>query len=177
MEKKLNINDCSKDEQLEYYSVAYFRRELIKHDGRKVKFIRFGVPPEPDCICEIDKESIGIEVTIVYGDEWNARKIYDCQREYEKTNKSEIEHIISNPLNYLIIGDLNNSLIKKSKKTYSFLNNFLIIRNGHPCYFKSNFIKHKDEIELPTEHPFKEIWLICDRNGSSGLIKLFPEKN
>lgn len=76
------------------------------------------------------------------------------------------------PLNERVISELNFILEGKAQKRYG-SRTWLLIRNAYPIWYKEDFELYKSNILLPDKHSFEEIWLLCDRDGSSGILQLY----
>lgn len=51
---------------------------------------------------------------------------------------------------------------------------WLVIRNAYPLWEKPDFEMYPEALTIPQEHPFEQIWLLCDQVGRSGMLRLFP---
>jgi hypothetical protein len=70
--------------------------------------------------------------------------------------------------------DLARILCQNSEKTYP-LPSWLVIRNAHPLWTRKEFETHVVDWSPPTHVPFEQIWLVCETNGSSGLLQLYTK--
>ncbi|MBI4681122.1 MAG: hypothetical protein HY753_07995 [Nitrospirae bacterium] len=161
----IDIDKLDEKGRLEAYAIKYFIAEFNRCHVRQLKFSEFAKPPNPDAYCFLEENKIGLEVTHLYG--IGARVILGRERPEE-------ENLVHTLTNEDITEELNFRLKEKAQKKYSNINTWLLIRNVLPGWGKKDFESWKSHIELPTIHSFKEIWLLCDRNGSSGILQLYP---
>lgn len=158
--------------QLEIYAVKYFLEALDNAHNRKLIFLNLADPPDPDVYCLLGDDKIGIEVAHLFGGERDARRLLGRGRPDENTKEQRIAHALV-PLNGRVISNLNSILEEKAQKRYG-SKTWLIIRNAHPLWNREDFDRYKSDILIPQNHSFEEIWLLCDRDGSSGILRLFP---
>lgn len=160
-------------ENLEYHAVTNFIKEYNRSHKRKIVFRQLYNPPMPDALCELNGKEIGIEVVHSYGSGIEAavrlgnRKTSDFPEKYHR-----IRRVI--PLNERAISSLNKKLLDKSKKSYSFSPVWLLVRNAFVLWSISDYKHYKNDIFMPGSHPFKQIWLLCDKNSLKphGIIRL-----
>ena len=160
-------------ESLEYHAVINFVSEYNQTHKRQFTFLHLCNPPMPDALCDLNGREIGIEVVHSYGTKIEAairlgnRKTADFSKE---------EHLARRiiPINKRSLNSLIRLLSKKAGKHYSFSPVWLIIRNAFPLWEKNDYKQYKKEICIPENHPFRQIWLLCDKNsvGPSGIIRL-----
>jgi hypothetical protein len=50
----------------------------------------------------------------------------------------------------------------------------VVIRNAYPLWEKPDFELYLEALTIFQEHPFEQIWLLCDQVGRSGMLRLFP---
>lgn len=69
---------------------------------------------------------------------------------------------------------LNQLLLQKSKKAYSFDPVWLVVRNAFPLWSLKDYQMNKKMIKVPENNTFRQVWLICDRTsiGTPGIMKL-----
>lgn len=170
---KFNVKKLNEKQNLEFYAAANFIK-LIRQTGLHIKMERFGIPPEPDVICKILDDVVGIEIAHLYGSERDARLIHGRSRKEEMEKKSRLEHSLI-PLSYRLPEDLSRILCEKSRKSYP-CKTILLIRNAYPLWNKNTFESYSSEIKIPKDHSFEEIWLLCGRDYSSGMIKYYSKK-
>lgn len=159
-------------QRLEFWAIHKFIRAFTKLDNRELTFVRLQKPPKPDSLCLLNRKEIDIEVAHLYGSQRDARMVLGRSKPIEHTKESRIAHSLV-PLNDKITSDLNRILKDKAQKKWG-NETWLLIRNAFPIWEKEDFLMFKEEISVPVKHPYKEIWLLCDRDGSSGILRLFP---
>lgn len=158
-------------EALEHGAVTQFCRFYADERLGQIEFCSLLNPPKPDTLCKKDGEDLFIEVGHIYGRESDAKKRLGRTGQSAPTEKEQyISRMV--PLNYRVLTPLNNLLKSKSAKTYEGSPVWLLIRNGFPVFDKSDFLEHSDNIVVPENHPFEEIWLLCCPS-IGGLIKLY----
>lgn len=138
----------------------------------KARLKKLASPPYPDIICEIDGCEIGIEVAHLYGSQRDARLTFGRSKPIEKTMEHRVKHAMV-PLNDRIPYDLNVILNSKAQKNYPGVT-WLLIRNAYPLWDFNDFQSYIDQINIPDCHHFENIWLLCDRQGLSDAIRLYP---
>lgn len=168
----MNIKQLDEKRRLEFYAVLYFIRDQRKNHHRWLLFKEFSEPPNPDTYCLLNGEQVGIEVTHLFGNNHDAKKLLG------KTSTNEqLKQIKKNmalvPLNHYIPNEINRILEDKGKHHYG-NKTWLVIRNAFPLWDKEDFEMYRSEIIIPHNHAFEEIWLICDPVAASGTLRLFP---
>lgn len=131
------------------------------------------LPPEPDFVVQLGIEQLGIEIAHLFGSERDARLLLGRARPDESTPEARLEHA-QVPLDVRVPTELNRILWQKSKKTYP-RQTWLIIRNAYPLWNRSDFEMYPTALDVPGGHPFMQIWLLCDKQAASGMIRLFPK--
>lgn len=76
-------------EALEYHAIQYFITAYNLSHRRQLQFIGPGQPPEPDALCSLDEQPLGIEVAHLYGSLLDAERILGHQRRGPKTKEKE----------------------------------------------------------------------------------------
>jgi hypothetical protein len=69
---------------------------------------------------------------------------------------------------------LNRILLNKSFKRYKTKRVWLVIRNTHPARGEKQILALQQNISVPSDHPFEQIWIVGDWNGKSGIVQLLP---
>lgn len=169
----INIDKLDKKRRLEAYAAKYFSESLQRHHSRHLTIEAVG--DHPDVTCLLDGVRLDIEVAHIYGSERDARMVYGRTRDYEKTREHRIAHALV-PLNERVIVDLNSILEEKARNRYGG-KTWLLIRNAYPLWNKEDFELYFSDIIIPADHSFEEIWLLCDRDGRSGILRLYPQKS
>ena len=70
---------------------------------------------------------------------------------------------------------MNNVLKQKAKKEYLSKPVWLLIRVGMPILTVEEFQMWRKEIEIPSAHPFEEIWLMCGPTLQFGFMQLYGQ--
>ena len=163
----------SQKENLEYHAVLNFIREYNRSHKRQFAFDALHEPPMPDSVCRLNGKEIGIEVVHSYGSGIEAA-VRLGNREASYFPKKEHRKRRITPVNIRALNSLNERLFEKSKKKYFFSPVWLLIRNAFALWGLKEYRKYKNDIYIPDNHPFKQIWLLCDENsvGLNGILKL-----
>ncbi len=168
----IDIAILNEKRKLEAYAVKYFIEEYNRRHNNQLVFDSFAEPPDPDVYCFLEGGKIGIEVAHLYGSNRNARMLLGRARFSEQTKEQRIAHALM-PLNERLIADLNGILKDKSIKNYGG-RIWLLIRNAFPLWVKEDFELYKSDIQMPRYHTFEQMWLLCDRDGKSGILQIYP---
>lgn len=169
----IDIDKLDEKRRLEVYAVKYFSEALQRHYNRQLTIE--AVRDHPDVSCILGDVRIDIEVAHLYGSKRDARMIYGRTRDYEKNMADRIAHALV-PLNERVISDLNSILEEKAQKRYGG-KTWLLIRNAYPLWNREDFELYFSNIIIPAGHSFEEIWLLCDRDGRSGILRLYPQRS
>lgn len=160
-------------ESLEYHAVINFIQEYNRTHKRQFIFHHLCKPPMSDALCELNGKRIGIEVVHSYGSGIEAAiRLGNC-RSSDFPRKKHCERRIT-PIDVRSLNSLDERLFEKSKKNYTFSPVWLLVRNAFLLWGKNDYKRHKKDIPIPDNHPFNQIWLLCDENsvGSQGIIRL-----
>ncbi len=168
----MNIKDLDDKKQLEFYAVLYFIRDQRKNHRRWLIFQEFSEPPNPDAYCLLNGERVGIEVTHLFADNHAAGKAQNKAIPPRNPQKSPRPAAPPSPRPGLP-HELNRLLDDKARHHYG-NRTWLVIRNTDPVWRKQDFEQYRDDIIIPGRHAFEEIWLVCDPQGASGTMRLFP---
>lgn len=151
-------------EALEYHAIQYFIAAYNPSHRRQLQFIGLGHPPEPDAMCALDEQPLGIEVAHLYGSSLDAERILGHQRRGPQTKEKEQANRLI-PLRQRVLAQLNKTLRAKSRKRYSRSPVWLLVRNGFPLWTQQDFEQHLSDIIVPEHHPFEHIWLLDNYDG------------
>lgn len=167
------IIKMNQKENLEYHAVINFIREYNRNHKRQFTFSALNKPPMPDAVCKLNKREIGIEVVHSYGTGIEAAMRLGNRQESNFPKKKHLERRIT-PVDIRALNSLNDRLFDKSKKEYSFSPVCLLIRNAFTLWGLKEYKRRKNEIYIPENHPFKQIWLLFDENsvGFPGVLRL-----
>ncbi len=129
-------------------------------------------PPEPDALCLLNGEELGVEVAHLYGTGQDAERITGNMRKRRNPlSKEALMQKTLKPLRERVIAELNNNILaKKATKHYSRSPVWLLVRNMFPAMNRHDFERYRDEIIVPDGHPFRQIWLLSEHDG--GLLQL-----
>lgn len=172
MSLKINAKQLDVKRRLEIYAVIYFITTYRRLFGGWPTLVDMPKPPEPDFIIRLDAHEVGVEVAHLYGSERDARLLLGHSQPEESTSQARVEHAMV-PLNIRVPVELNRILYQKATKAYP-RSTWLVIRNAYPLWGKADFEMYPEALTIPREHPFEQIWLLCDQQGTSGMLRLFP---
>ncbi|MGK8440455.1 hypothetical protein ACRS3X_24490 [Ectopseudomonas hydrolytica] len=161
----------SEKEDLEAAAAAIFCKCYQRETGSPAELLRHNPTPKPDSTCCIGNIQIDVEIAHLYGTSIDAQNLLTRPRRKPLSTQEKTNNNIK-PLNARVLGELNQILKNKSDKKYNSNETWLVIRNAFPLWSKQDFEQNLSEIAYPQHHPFEKIWLICDRQGNTGLIEL-----
>ncbi|MGD9549333.1 MAG: hypothetical protein AB7V45_17555 [Candidatus Krumholzibacteriia bacterium] len=129
-------------------------------------------PPAPDALCSLNGKEVFVEVAHVYGTETDAKLLLGRQGR-SAGDPEEHKRDALRELGSRVIGPLNKLLATKARKTYARAPVWLLIRSGSPLLEYADYATwYRDEITVPADGPFEEIWLLCGPLASSGALRL-----
>jgi hypothetical protein len=158
-EKNLSIK-----EDIEYFAFKHFSNCQESVDA--YDFIRFGQPPEPDILAFRNNEEQWIEICTLYSGDFDAARILGRINDEDFKDKLQAEVMIPLERVYVRLAELIND---KQQKKYCTKKPLLLIRNAFPLFFKKDFLCVENTYDCGQ---FCEIWLVCDRRGDSGILRL-----
>lgn len=160
-------------DNLEYHAVHNFIVEYNRSHKRQLQFVRRCNPPMPDTLCLVGAKEIGIEVAHIYGTGVEASMRLGNRKLKDFPHEIHVAGMII-PLDVRALNSLNEVLANKATRRYASSCTWLLIRNAFALWSLTDYRSHKTEICVPADHPFYQIWLICDRNsvGQPGIMKL-----
>lgn len=172
MVSKLSSSEQEKVE-LEHQAAKLFMRWYEHETGKVTRHLWHNRPSKPDVSCRFEGERLDIEVAHLYGSELEAKQI--LHRELSDKTRLELQELERNtaPESRLLTA-LNRILLNKSLKHYKTKRVWLVIRNAHPAWSKTQIQALQQHITVPDAHPFEQIWIVGDWNGKSGIVQLFP---
>jgi len=160
-------------ENLEYYALQNFIAYYNNTHKRKMAFIRQCQPPMPDIICRLERTEVGIEVAHTYGTgEEAAMRLgnRDAKNIPEDIHRTRRLVTVDDRATF----SLNQLLMQKSKKLYKHDHLWLVVRNAFLLWSLHDYKLNKKMINIPANHPFRQVWLVCDQNsiGRPGIMRL-----
>ena len=158
-------------EALEHGAVTQFCHFYADEGLGQIEFCSLLSPPKSDALCKKDGKDLFIEVGHFYGTESDAKKRLGRTGESAPTEEEQHESRMMS-FEQRVLPRLNNLLKSKSAKIYEGNPVWLLVRNLHPALDKSDFRRDLDNIVVPENHSFEEIWLLCCPY-TGGLIKLY----
>ena len=157
---------------LEFHAAQLFADLYSRSHGTKLKFVELHKPPEPDALCELGGEKLGIEIVHIYGTETDAKRVLN-RKLREPLGEEELMANRLCSLEQKIPFALSQVIYSKAAKSYLGDRLWLVIRNAFPLWYKDDFVRYLERISLPTIHHFEQIWLVCDARGKSGLLRIY----
>lgn len=168
----MNAKNLAVNRRLELYAVTYFIAAYRRKFPTWPTLVGMPEPPEPDFIVRFGTCALGVEVAHLFGSERDARRLLGRVRTNEVTPEAQLQHT-QVPLDVRVPAELSRILSQKGRKTYP-RPTWLVIRNAYPMWDRADFEMYPDALAVPDTHAFEQIWLVCDRNAASGMIRLFP---
>jgi len=162
---------ASESEALHYFVTAYNRS-----NSGQLHFIALlepgPPPPEPDALCILSGQELGVEVAHLYGTEQDAERLTKPDQEHRRNPLTDEEMMCNGikPFRVRVLAVLNDILRGKAGKQYRRSPVWLLVRNMFPLWAEPDFEQHKDEIVVPEVHPFEHVWLLGEPDG--GLLRL-----
>lgn len=158
---------------LEHQAAKLFMRWYEQQTGKPIRHLWHNRPTKPDVSCRFEGQRLDIEVAHLYGSEQEAMQI--LKRDLSDKTRQELQKLEKNtaPESRLLTA-LNRILLNKSFKHYKTQRVWLVIRNAHPAWSKTEIQALQHYITVPSSHPFEQIWIVGDWDGKSGIVQLFP---
>lgn len=148
---------------LEQFSKALGDRRFVFHELRD--------PPEPDSWCSMDGQALHVEVGHFYGTTADARQILGREGKSATTSIEQLNSALV-PIRVKLLSELNKLLIAKATKSYQTQRALLLIRSASPSWDIDDFKKHQASIDIPSKHPFDQIWLLGGPRSHFGVMRL-----
>lgn len=139
-------------------------------EGRFV-FYELRDPPEPDGFCSIDEQPLYVEVGHFYGTQSDVKLLLGRTGKSATTPEEQLNSSLI-PLDARLLMPLNRLLAEKATRKYQASRVWLLIRSAFPLWTIDDFKKYQASITIPQEHPFEQIWLLCDPRSSFGVLRL-----
>lgn len=158
---------------LEHQAAKLFMHWYEHDSGKQIRHLWHNRPNKPDVSCRLEGQRLDLEIAHLYGSEQEAMEILG--RELTEATRQELRALnqASEPSKRLLTA-LNRILFNKSLKRYKTKQVWLIIRNAHPSWSKTQITALHHYIDIPAIHPFEQIWIVGDWAGKTGIVKLFP---
>lgn len=140
-------------------------------------FDHLNMPRKPDVTVCIDGTPQDLEIAHLYSNEEEAKQLKTL---FHQPLASDVllsarSSIPLSPLKADLLEALTELLTKKSTKSYTSLEPWLVIRNASPKWQRRDFELALSSLNVPKIHPFHQIWLIPDLTAKQGIIRLYPE--
>ncbi|MCC2617680.1 hypothetical protein LJ739_15620 [Aestuariibacter halophilus] len=166
----------SSDEEkrmLEQHAGEIFLRCYQQRFGIPGTLLHSNLPRKPDLSCKIGEQPVDLEIAHLYGSEEEAMLLLG--RELDQKTRYALKQLWSDDDPHLrLVHSLNRILAHKSTRRYEAKRVWLVIRNAHPAWRTPIIRQQLDQVSLPRFHPFGQIWIIGDLQGSSGMLQLYP---
>lgn len=160
--------------ELEHQAAKRFMRWYEQHSGLPIRHIWHNEPRKPDVSCYLDGEKLDLEIAHLYGSEEDAMHILNRPLS-DETLAELAKQARFTDTHERLIEALNRILSNKAGKRYDSKRVWLVIRNANPAWDRESVIALREQISVPDSHPFQQIWLVCDMQGESGIVRLYPE--
>lgn len=158
--------------ELEHEAAKLFMRLYEKQFGIPMRHIWHNEPRKPDVSCYLNDEKLDLEIAHLYGSEAEAMLI--LRREVNQRTLEALHLLLNVPVKERLLKALNTILINKAEKSYHSQRVWLVLRNANPLWSRDDIEARRNQLSLPTDHPFEQIWIVGDMAGQSGLVQLFP---
>lgn len=158
--------------ELEHEAAKLFMRLYEKQFGIPMRHIWHNEPRKPDVSCYLNDEKLDLEIAHLYGSEAEAMLI--LRREVNQRTLEALHLLLNVPVKERLLKALNTILINKAEKSYHSQRVWLVLRNANPLWSRADIEARRDQLSLPANHPFEQIWMVGDMAGKSGLVQLFP---
>jgi len=145
---------------LEHGAAKLFLQCYEKKYGTKMRNIWHNSPSKPDISCYQGEAKLDIEIAHLYASEIEAMAILG--RPLSISMQRAIAQLAQDPNDSKLCTALQRLLQQKATKNYNSKRAWLLIRNASPLWSKADFEAQLDNIVIPTNHPFEQIWLLCD---------------
>lgn len=190
--KPLNRSETLK-RQLERDAAKHFLRLYEQEYKTPMRNIWHNEPSRPDISCHLDGKPLDLEIAHLYASTSEAKILTrEIIEQFQRKSKgqdldpttlvqtSDKEQELLNYLSDLIEMDSQKRLItalsrilsSKSQKTYDSPRVWLVIRNASPLWKSEDFKQCIPHFKTPN-HPFEQIWLLPEFDGSEPPIRLF----
>lgn len=160
--------------KLEHQAAKIFMRLYEKLTGEKIRHIWHNKPIKPDVSCRLNGECLDLEIAHLYASQQEAMKILGRELSV-RTRQALLELQQQSNIAQRLIEALQRILLSKAEKRYRSQQVWLVIRNAHPEWTAHFILEQLAKVQVPSSHPFEQIWLVCDFNGHHGLIQLAPK--
>ena len=157
---------------LEHEAARLFMRLYEKRFGISMRHIWHNEPARPDVSCYYDEQKLDLEIAHLYGSEVEAMHILG--RSLTDNTHKELLSLLRTPPQHRLLTALNRLICNKAEKTYNTERVWLVIRNANPLWTRRDILNHYQQLHMPAQHPFEQIWLIGDMHGNSGILALYP---
>ena len=187
--KPLNRSESIK-RQLERDAAKHFLRLYEQMYHTPMRNIWHNEPSQPDISCHLDGKPLDLEIAHLYASTSEAKVLareiteqvqdpqtQSTQEQLERSAKElELLHYLSDLVEMnsqqRLITALSRILLSKSQKNYDSPRVWLVIRNASPLWRAIDFQQCISHFNIP-KHPFEQIWLLPEFDGSQPPIQLF----
>ncbi|TYL48320.1 hypothetical protein [Marinomonas sp. IMCC 4694] len=157
---------------LEHEAARLFMRCYESNTGKAIRHIWHNDPIRPDVSCMLEGERLDLEIAHLYGSEEEAMEILG--RDLSPTTRQVLQVLKSEPADERLLRALNRILENKARKHYESKRVWLVIRNTHPAWRQEDIKALEHRITVPEPHAFEKVWILGDREGKSGIVRLYP---
>ncbi|WP_127022308.1 hypothetical protein [Rheinheimera mangrovi] len=157
---------------LEHQAAKLFMRLYQHKFGVKMQHIWHNEPAKPDVSCYLEQQRLDLEIAHLYGSEAEAMKILG--RELKGGTLDALQSLSHFPVAERLLQALDKLIMNKAQKSYDSEKVWLVIRNAHPDWHAEELEQTPHLLQIPSKHPFEQIWLVADMTGQAGLVPLYP---
>lgn len=166
------MNGAEEKVKLEHDAARIFMRLYEQRYQIKMRHIWHNEPSRPDVSCYYDEQRLDLEIAHLYGSEVEAMHILG--RALSVQTHRELLALQRIPPEQRMLAALNRIICNKAEKQYKSQRVWLVIRNANPLWQRDDMLQHCAKMQMPTQHPFEQIWVVGDMQGISGILPLYP---
>jgi len=157
---------------LEHEAARIFMRLYEQRYHIQMRHIWHNAPARPDVSCYFDNQKLDLEIAHLYGSEAEAMHILG--RALSQQTHMELLSLLRVPSEQRMLAALNRIITNKAEKYYDSERVWLVIRNANPLWRRSDMLTYCHRLSIPAQHPFEQIWVVGDMQGTSGILPLYP---
>lgn len=159
--------------RLEHEAARVFMRQYERSFQIPMRHIWHNEPRKPDVSCYLNKARLDLEIAHLYGSEEEAMLVLG--RELSDETRQALQTLLQTEPDHRLLMALNTILRSKAQKVYHSERVWLVIRNANPLWTRGELLENLDRVTVPPAHPFEQIWLLGDMEGTSGIAQLYPD--
>ena len=159
---------------LEHDAARRFLRAYERYYHIPMRHIWHNQPAKPDVSCYMESERLDIEIAHLYANEHEAMAVLG--RPLSLDIQRQLAQLALNPDTEQLRYALSKLLSAKAAKSYDSKRVWLLIRNASTLWHHQDFLEVKPQLVLAPGHPFEQIWLLTDWQGTHEPLQLYSAK-